>query len=954
MTVPYQRPNFPSQDATTYKTNIDETIQAHDSYAGQFYVKATTPFSRDIIVQGGIIIGGESVAEQTLSIAVSNPSLGRIDAVSIDTKTGVAVVTTGTPDETPVFPSYPSGNFLLAKVLVPATQETVQNTSIVDVRSFTSVSGNSGDTYSLLVSDPISESTSGNATNQQVVNQENKTTLTAITEALEKLQNVSMVIDSSTPFNAGSGDSNPVRWDFNIVTPSTNEDVLSADASANYIDFKIEGVRYLFSGEAQVTKGSAQDKIMWVQLRKQSDNSPIGNASQIAVNWANGETRAVTLTGAIDTPEPNYQLYYAVWATRTDGTTPDSDVIVESVTNSIQSQGSGASAGKWQDSTLGGNKILQTVEKDYVSVISGNPENYAGVLGQHTSVIGNAEGDSLVVTGSDGGTQDGTYEKELTQDQFGFSFYKRTNPSILYISKDDSPSHPYWCVSNIVNPVFFNADYYYNGATPDGEYVNPLNPTDTCSVSLQSGATGTGYATNGDIVTYGNVIVNGSGISLQGQGLIGWVQNQSGDYLMAFNVSEASGNNEVLYSFGSDFVPRFSIPASGPGKTTQMYRSVALGGYIIGNENSTDDTDSANLSFDSTFLDFNTGTAGNEAKPDLGVAGAMQVKDGILIGEDQSTDIVIQNNEIRNSDQVWKLLFDGDPATQFTSSTGGGIDVNPIILKSNSINATYPTPLMGKMRLTMTYDSGGVGQAIVNLNCLGVSTQQTDLSNLPFATFDFVAWVDGGFPCLSSIRKFTNTNSTDTFVQVFCANTMSNLKIEVLGESNLALADNTADVTGFSTETINVAASRFAYANDGVVSGMTTADTAEENINLGDQGLVSYGGLQTYETVTITEANGWTISSADVRAYPDGSVCGGATFSGSGTGLITDGTTIGTYDTTYSPFRSVMVADAYVLSGGTRTPFTVLVKNGTISFQLTASVALSNTDTIVVSYNYKR
>ena len=332
------------------------------------------------------------------------------------------------------------------------------------------------ETADLTVTSPSTESTSGTATEQNTVNNENATSINTIFAELLKLQNASMQLESVGSFQVGIDEANGNVWDFQTVVPSSNTDVMDANDITNRITYKLADVRYTSSDTVVVKKLTSQDKILWVRAYDDSDDSPLGDALQFPVEWATGDSDTIIISDLIEPTSPDLVFYFKSWGTRSDGITPDDNIEISSIVSRIESQGSGAGTGKWQNASFGNSKILQTIETDYDSIFAGKPSDYTGAQAQLISSVPSLNGDSIIVTG---GTEEGIYAKEASPDQFGFDVYKRTNPTVRYISKDVTSPHAYWCIDEGVNPIFFNANYIYTGVTPDGTYSDPLNPVDT-------------------------------------------------------------------------------------------------------------------------------------------------------------------------------------------------------------------------------------------------------------------------------------------------------------------------------------------------------------------------------------------------------------------------------------------------------------------------------------------
>ena len=396
------------------------------------------------------------------------------------------------------------------------------------------------------------------------------------------------------------------------------------------------------------------------------------------------------------------------------------------------------------------------------------------------TVSGEASG-GILVTGTAGAIYDSTYTDSLTVDGFGNIVY---TDGVNKIVKDTTNN--YWCITTgtTTDNVIFSSAQYCNFV------INALTGTYTgLGANAGTNATGTLATIGGSgttaLSTNGEIEANTFSISDLGSMTADLVN----EYL---SLSVTDTTDGAMYVMQSNGVPRWAVPNPGSGYATQAYRSMLLGGYTVGSEDANADIDVANTFFDNTFIDCNTGTATNPAKPDLGIGGALQVIDGILVGDAQTgvdytkvepNIVFVRDNlntaqvEIRGIGAVFD--YDGDsrqavvgfpvgtPALVLTNSTGdsgyvqinssGYMDIkNPVSSVTNGeIDAIGNTALITKDYADPNY-SGGTGDV--------VGPPSSSVDNI--AIFDGITGKiiqDGGVPIsdvIANTAKVTNATHT--------------------------------------------------------------------------------------------------------------------------------------------------------------------------------------------------
>jgi len=132
-------PDFTTQTATQYKTNIDASIAAADRLAWSFAPHEAAVPDMTVQLNSGFIWDGSSLTEksaQTTGIITAPTTNPRIDRVVVDASTGVVSVITGTEAASPTPPAIPVGKLPVAQVLLSVGQSQITNADITDERAF--------------------------------------------------------------------------------------------------------------------------------------------------------------------------------------------------------------------------------------------------------------------------------------------------------------------------------------------------------------------------------------------------------------------------------------------------------------------------------------------------------------------------------------------------------------------------------------------------------------------------------------------------------------------------------------------------------------------------------------------------------------------------------------------------------------------------------------------------
>lgn len=134
----YNLPDFTTQDAATYKANIDEAVTIHDQVSGAFTAyEAATP-DMTVVLNAGVVQNGitvTAIAAQTTSTITAPVTDPRIDRIAIDNVTGVYSIIAGTEAASPVAPALTAGNVAIAQVLLQTSSTSITNSMITDERA---------------------------------------------------------------------------------------------------------------------------------------------------------------------------------------------------------------------------------------------------------------------------------------------------------------------------------------------------------------------------------------------------------------------------------------------------------------------------------------------------------------------------------------------------------------------------------------------------------------------------------------------------------------------------------------------------------------------------------------------------------------------------------------------------------------------------------------------------
>ncbi len=576
MTVNSVQPDFTNQDATTYKSAIDASINANRELGVQFYCTEKATPSMKIDVEAGVLEDGTSIPTQEVTIATAPISDSRIDLIQLS-REGVATVLSGDVSATPVPPEITPTNAPIALVNVSAGVIVIYGTNIDDARSSLNFSFEGTD--GIPVSDKVNESLSGTATTQQIVNIESKSAINANSDAIENISGASLkVAQLNEPFVAGV----ELVFDFDTVTPSDTPAVLDADDTANTITLKKAGVRYKFATSLNVNSSGGGTKTIILRVYNAADDTLLSEREPIVVPSGTQIGLPFPLDAVfIDNPTDDLAIYFTAEGSSSNLTLNE--------LNTIASAGSGGSDGVW---TVQDNKITN-------------------IGGRAVEVNVPLTGVSVFKLEGTGTAYDTTYNDTGNPDGFG-------NPTLSdgvnTLIKNDTDE--FWCIVSgitITNPDYTTSQYY-----------NPLGQLNgTYTVVLGAGVDGIGTVLSGTGVPA--IVANSETISPAQEITNKLVRKYNFDegYIVDTMVEAETGATYVLVSNG---VARLAIPVAGIGNAMNTMRSLFVGGNTDNDPNNAVDID--NTLFDKTFIPCDTDLNG----ADMGVAHNLQVINEILVG----------------------------------------------------------------------------------------------------------------------------------------------------------------------------------------------------------------------------------------------------------------------------------------------------------------------------------
>lgn len=153
MVTKFQQPDFTGQDATTYKSSIDNSIAMLAQLAKQFAPREMATPALGITIEEGILSDGTHIAAQNVA-GIGAPSASpRIDRIYYDMNLRSFQRVVGAEASSPVAPSLPFGAIPIAQIYLTVGMTAIRNADIMDDRSFmlAPVAFLAGDGYTSIV-----------------------------------------------------------------------------------------------------------------------------------------------------------------------------------------------------------------------------------------------------------------------------------------------------------------------------------------------------------------------------------------------------------------------------------------------------------------------------------------------------------------------------------------------------------------------------------------------------------------------------------------------------------------------------------------------------------------------------------------------------------------------------------------------------------------------------------
>lgn len=130
----YNTPDFTSQDAATYKANIDTSVDKLAQVASTFYCHPLEVPNMQVLVEGGYNSDGDQIGPWTVSGIGAPSSNPRVDIIYLDLNTGAINRATGSESATPADPYVPTGMIKVARLHMEVGMTAIDDAVIEDTR----------------------------------------------------------------------------------------------------------------------------------------------------------------------------------------------------------------------------------------------------------------------------------------------------------------------------------------------------------------------------------------------------------------------------------------------------------------------------------------------------------------------------------------------------------------------------------------------------------------------------------------------------------------------------------------------------------------------------------------------------------------------------------------------------------------------------------------------------
>lgn len=131
----FEQPEFTTQDAATYKANIDNSIDVLAQTGKQFAPREMASPALGITVEAGLLMDGTVVAAQNITGIGAPTANPRIDRIYYDLNLRSFQRVVGSEAATPTPPALPYGVFPVASVYMTVGMTAIRNDDITDDRT---------------------------------------------------------------------------------------------------------------------------------------------------------------------------------------------------------------------------------------------------------------------------------------------------------------------------------------------------------------------------------------------------------------------------------------------------------------------------------------------------------------------------------------------------------------------------------------------------------------------------------------------------------------------------------------------------------------------------------------------------------------------------------------------------------------------------------------------------
>jgi len=131
----FVQPNFTTQTATQYKTNIDNSIAVLAEVAGQFAPREAATPAMSVVISDGMLMDGSVISAATVSGIGAPSTNNRIDRIYLDLADKTFKRKNGVEAASPVPPVLDIGVYPICQILVRPGAMSLRNSDIIDERT---------------------------------------------------------------------------------------------------------------------------------------------------------------------------------------------------------------------------------------------------------------------------------------------------------------------------------------------------------------------------------------------------------------------------------------------------------------------------------------------------------------------------------------------------------------------------------------------------------------------------------------------------------------------------------------------------------------------------------------------------------------------------------------------------------------------------------------------------